>query len=389
MSERIVILDGGMGTTLEDSGYSVSSKLWSSDPALHEAVQSVHEGFLKAGADIIGTATYQACESLYLDNGYSSDQACEYMRGAVDIAGRAISSVGTSENQKIGLCLGPFGGTLSPGQEYSGVYPPPYGPQGFQPGAQNINRFEATENGQAQAAKAKSALRDFHLSRLQVFAAEEATWRTVDWIMFETIPLRLEGEAIRSAMEELYRQLADRYQGKDDGSMWWKKPYWTSFVFPEGKAPDASPVSTIVKTMYSDLSANSVCPTAIGINCTSPAYVQDLTRQMTETMSQLRTEADEHSSLQHDPPAFVLYPDGGLVYDVITRTWHTPKNAVSSELNKEETSWSKNVGKVARWAAEQECVTSPGRQPVWRQIMVGGCCKAGYEEIAGLRAELK
>jgi homocysteine S-methyltransferase len=57
MSDRFVILDGGMGTTLEDSGYSVSSKLWSSDPALHEAVQSVHEGFLKAGADVIGTAT--------------------------------------------------------------------------------------------------------------------------------------------------------------------------------------------------------------------------------------------------------------------------------------------------------------------------------------------
>jgi homocysteine S-methyltransferase len=57
MASRFVILDGGMGTTLEDSGYSVSSKLWSSDPELHEAVQKVHEGFLDAGSDVIGTAT--------------------------------------------------------------------------------------------------------------------------------------------------------------------------------------------------------------------------------------------------------------------------------------------------------------------------------------------
>lgn len=272
---------------------------------------------------------------------------------------------------------------------YSGIYPPPYGPQGFRPGAQNVNRFESTEDGQALASKAKSALEDFHLSRLRVFATDEATWRTIDWIMFETIPLLLEGEAIRAAMEKLYDQLAERYQGKDDGNMWWKKPYWTSFVFPEGTAPDASPVSTIVKTMYDNDSAGSACPNAIGINCTSPAYIQDLTQQMTKAMAQLRAKTDEHSALQQDPPTFVLYPDGGLVYDVITRTWHAPKNAVSSESNKEESSWSKNVASVARWAAEQECVTSTGRQPVWKQIMVGGCCKAGYEEIAGLRDQLK
>jgi homocysteine S-methyltransferase len=57
MPSRFLILDGGLGTTLEDSGFSVSSKLWSSDPALHEAVQTVHEGFLNAGADMVSTST--------------------------------------------------------------------------------------------------------------------------------------------------------------------------------------------------------------------------------------------------------------------------------------------------------------------------------------------
>jgi len=51
------ILDGGMGTTLEDSGHDVSSHLWSSDPKLRGAVRDVHQGFLGAGAGMVGTAT--------------------------------------------------------------------------------------------------------------------------------------------------------------------------------------------------------------------------------------------------------------------------------------------------------------------------------------------
>lgn len=51
------ILDGGMGTTLEDSGHNVGHRLWSSDPSLYDAVKQVHVGFLNAGSDMIGTAT--------------------------------------------------------------------------------------------------------------------------------------------------------------------------------------------------------------------------------------------------------------------------------------------------------------------------------------------
>jgi S-methylmethionine-dependent homocysteine/selenocysteine methylase len=61
--------------------------------------------------------SYQACDSLYLDNGFSSEQASELMRGAVGIAQQAISKVGGDKQREIGLSLGPFGGTLSPGQE--------------------------------------------------------------------------------------------------------------------------------------------------------------------------------------------------------------------------------------------------------------------------------
>lgn len=207
--------------------------------------------------------------------------------------------------------------------------------------------------------------------------------------MFETIPLLREGEAIRTAMEDLYRELATRYGAGDDNEAWWKKPYWTSFVFPEGTSPDASPVPTIVEKMFSNESSGTVYPSAIGINCTSPAYIRNLTEQMTNSMAKVLKSSSDDSLLLRHPPAFVLYPDGGLVYDVVTRTWHAPKNAPSVDASGDaEGSWAKNVAQVARWAAEQEVTTSTGTRPVWRQILVGGCCKSGYKEIAGLRAEL-
>lgn len=56
-NSRIRIFDGGMGTTLESSGHDISSCLWSADPKLAGAVQDVHEGFLQAGADLVGSAT--------------------------------------------------------------------------------------------------------------------------------------------------------------------------------------------------------------------------------------------------------------------------------------------------------------------------------------------
>lgn len=272
---------------------------------------------------------------------------------------------------------------------YSGFYPPPYGPKAYNSHGTNTNSFDGAADSESAVTQSISALRDFHLSRLRVYANDERTWRAVDWVMFETIPLPREGQAIRTAMEDLYRELAGRYGASDNSDIWWKKPYWTSFVFPEGRSPDASPVSTIVETMFSGENAETVYPSAIGINCTSPAYIQDLTEQMTRAMEKVQQKASSDSLLRRNSPAFVLYPDGGLVYDVVTRTWHAPKNAPSVDPSGDaEGSWAKNVARVAKWAAAQEVLTGNGTQPVWRQILVGGCCKSGYKEITGLRAEL-
>lgn len=59
---RRVCIDGGLATSLERNGTDLSlGALWSArllhdDP---EAITAVHDEFLRGGADVITTATYQ------------------------------------------------------------------------------------------------------------------------------------------------------------------------------------------------------------------------------------------------------------------------------------------------------------------------------------------
>ncbi len=60
--QGIVMLDGGLATTLENRGHDLNHELWSAKLLLEdpEAIRQAHLDFLSAGADCITTATYQA-----------------------------------------------------------------------------------------------------------------------------------------------------------------------------------------------------------------------------------------------------------------------------------------------------------------------------------------
>ena len=66
----VVILDGGLATTLESDGADLDDPLWSTIVLLEEPlrVSVAHRAFVEAGADIIATATYQATFRLVLAN---------------------------------------------------------------------------------------------------------------------------------------------------------------------------------------------------------------------------------------------------------------------------------------------------------------------------------
>jgi homocysteine S-methyltransferase len=250
---------------------------------------------------------------------------------------------------------------------YSGIYPSPYGP--LTPSTTFPNSSGLDES--------ITSLVDFHLDRLLTYAKDVSTWQSISWICFETIPLIREGIAIRLALKEL-----DAYL---EGKGMERKKVWISFVFPNGVFPDGTTIPEIVSTILSpEISSTKgtakqllPVPSAIGLNCTSPHYIDRLTREFTSACQSFQREHDSESSV-----GFVIYPDGGLVYDTVTRTWSTPSHNSSDGAGKGG-SWAENVAAVAKIAGE---ATKEDGKKVWGGgVLVGGCCKSGYEEIKGLK----
>jgi len=115
-------------------------------------------------------------------------------------------------------------------------------------------------------------------------------------------------------------------------------------------------VDEVVRTLLSDEGRR---PNGIGINCTNPAYIPTLINTFNTTLRSLHTKPETW---------FVLYPDGGQVYDPISRTWSKEK------LTPKE--WTERI------MSDVKSVDDSG---LWAGIIVGGCCKTSPEEIAELR----
>ena len=283
---------------------------------------------------------------------------------------------------------------------YSGLYPAPYGP------SSSSNQPDSPETTSTCIA----SLRQFHLDRLLTYARDETTWRSIDWVCFETIPLVREGLAIRSAVKALWGELKERYgpapsEGDDQAECWWMKPFWMAYVFPKGVFPDGSDVRRVVRTSVlrdpyeSSAGLDGVdddedekdlpIPNAIGINCTSPAHIHQLGSEFTRYLCQIMNTEDDLSRSTVSL-GFVLYPDGGLVYDTTTRSWSAPSRTDIAAGSSGNGNWAENVAKVARRIGETTRSTSDGNvERVWKGgVLVGGCCKNGFEEIRGLARAL-
>ena len=170
-AQGVVILDGGLATTLEDQGFDLRDSLWSArllrdDP---EAIRRVHTQFLEAGADCISTATYQASVPGFRDQGITESEAIALFDLAVQLATDARDSFWSDPANRTGrVCplvaasIGPFGAFLANGSEYRGDYA--VGPE---------------------------ALRAFHAPRWEVLSRS-----TVDLLACETIPSAAETEVL-------------------------------------------------------------------------------------------------------------------------------------------------------------------------------------------------
>ena len=97
LRHKIVVLDGAMGTTLIARGHRGSLELLNVENA--EAVEALHEEYLKAGADIITTNTTCA-DALSLAEYGLQDRSYELARAGAEIARRVADRFSTTENPR-------------------------------------------------------------------------------------------------------------------------------------------------------------------------------------------------------------------------------------------------------------------------------------------------
>lgn len=327
-----VFMDGGFSTHCEAKGADLSvGKLWSArliadDPAL---VAAVHTDFLAAGADIIGTATYQATIRGFVDEGKTPERAAELMKQAVAIAVSARDAFWDSlspEAQRarsrplVGACIGPYGGYLADGSEYSGAYGLP-----------------ESEGGTGDKLSLEE-LSAFHREQVSVLTVAGA-----DILLFETLPCALEARAIASLLENEFpaTYALVSFSCKDEAHLNSGEPF----------APAAAAIEDCGQIL------------AVGVNCTPPHLI-----------APLLTAA---SAVTTKP--FVAYGNSGEAFTSAGASDNpSPGNARWSGQGS-----GVEVGDFAKLALDWLRVAQSekfGR----RGCLVGGCCRTTPEHIAAV-----
>jgi len=166
-----VLLDGGLSTQLATT--NISGSLWTAQALMDcpQRIEEAHAAFLRAGSELLITASYQVSRAGFLNAGLTAAQADRALRTSVDLARSAIATTPRTSQQReplVAASVGPYGAILHDGSEYRGNY-------------------EISRQG----------LRDFHLERLTVVAEAEP-----DLLALETIPDLREVEVLVELLPE-------------------------------------------------------------------------------------------------------------------------------------------------------------------------------------------
>ena len=97
LRRKIVVLDGAMGTALIAKGYKGSLELLNVEAA--DVVGSLHEEYLKAGADMVTTNTTCA-DALSLKEYGLEERSYEFSRAGAEVARKAVDKYATTENPR-------------------------------------------------------------------------------------------------------------------------------------------------------------------------------------------------------------------------------------------------------------------------------------------------
>jgi homocysteine S-methyltransferase len=129
--QGVMVLDGGLATTLEARGCDLNDELWSAKVLLEDPglVREVHLDFLRAGADCIATASYQASLPGFRRRGLDYEGGRDLLGLSVRLALDARDMFWADPSNRVArirplvaASVGPYGAFLADGSEYSGLY---------------------------------------------------------------------------------------------------------------------------------------------------------------------------------------------------------------------------------------------------------------------------
>jgi homocysteine S-methyltransferase len=255
-----LVIDGALATELERRGCDLKDELWSARILLEqpEIIKQVHLDYFKAGADCAITASYQATIEGFQKRGLSQTEAIALIQKSVSLAREARDEFWAEETNRAGRAkpfvaasVGPYGAFLADGSEYRGQY--------------GLSQKE---------------LIDFHRPRMKALVESGA-----DLLACETIPSLVEAQAIARLLAEFPNTSA-----------------WISF-----SARDEMHISEgqVFADCVQHLEGHPQV-VALGINCTSPAYVPSLIREAGK-----KTEKP-----------LLVYPNSGETYNAARNDWN-------------------------------------------------------------------
>ncbi|XP_063540706.1 translin-associated factor X-interacting protein 1-like [Cydia strobilella] len=261
-SSKIKVLDGGFSSQLScHVGDNVDGDpLWTARflKTRPRDVYKTHLDFLKAGADIIMTNTYQASVGGFVKYlGMSPEAGLNLIKSAVELAKEArkvyleeyANNNTSNQNPLIAGSVGPYGAHLHDGSEYNGAY------------------ADTTSS---------ETMRDWHRPRIEALIDSG-----VDLLAFETVPC--EKEAVM-----LVELLKDYPETKA----------WLSFSCKDEKhVSHGENYQTVARKCY-DLNPEQII--AVGVNCTAPANIV----QLLEGINDKRVV----------PIPLIVYPNSGEKY---------------------------------------------------------------------------
>ncbi|MFC5029452.1 homocysteine S-methyltransferase [Streptomyces sp. DSM 41987] len=116
-----LVLDGGLSNQLAAQGCDLSDPLWSARLLADapEQIEAAHAAYVRAGARVLITSSYQATYEGFARRGTGREEASALLRRSVELA---RSAAGGHTDVLVAASVGPYGAMLADGSEYRGRY---------------------------------------------------------------------------------------------------------------------------------------------------------------------------------------------------------------------------------------------------------------------------